>query len=165
MARTDESSSMWRSSPRGWPASSLTSLVEPPRRGRTSRCGPSLWECSDASMQLGRRLAEQLCGAAFQLEQFAGRHGVAAAHRVHLDTELDLARAVAQNAHREFIVWTRSGNAMGCNVVPLVAHIADLSAGQVEFCLRGHLVLAQFVDDGDWKLQVHGRCSHFEMGV
>src|SRR5262245_23483545 len=107
-------------------------------------------------MQLGRALAEKLGGAALELQQFARRDRVAAAQRVDFDAELHLAAATAQDAHGELVVVARRRKPLRDEIVALVAHVADLAAGQVELALGTHLVLAQLVDDRNRKLQVHG---------
>lgn len=96
-------------------------------------------------------------GGAAEFEQFARRHGIGAGHRVDLDAELHFARAAAQHAEGELVVLAFGGQALRLEVVVLVLHLADLTAGQVELAGRAHLALAQLADDGDQYLQVHGR--------
>ena len=92
--------------------------------------------------------------------QVAGNEYVDKAQAGMNDFNRDFQRIVTQYAHGELVVLLCRGYAVRDAVVVLVANVADLATGEVEFALGTHLVLAQFVDDGDWKLQVHGwiRC-------
>ena len=78
------------------------------------------------------------------------------AQGIGFNPELQFPLTIAQYADRELVVLLFSRNALHGHVIVLVAHIADLAAGHVEFAFGAHLVVAQFVNDGDGKFQVHG---------
>ena len=100
-------------------------------------------------MELRWALTEKLRGPAFELQQLARRHAVAAVQGVDFDAELDLARAAAQDAHGELVVLLCRRKALLDRVWVQIANVADLATGQVELALGTHLALAQLVDDGD----------------
>lgn len=90
-------------------------------------------------------------------EEQRGNNGVSGANlRGQGDPEFDLAVALGEDAAAELVVLALGRQALAGDVPAFVDDVDDLAAGQVEHAVGAHFVVAQFVDDGDGELEIHG---------